>query len=135
MMRIYAAMAQNERDLISERTKAALSAAKARGTRLGGDRGYRPTVGPDSAAAAVSRRAAAERAAHRLLLEVDRLRDEGVTSCQAMARALTEREVPTPGGGQGLDAHHRGEVAGADGGHARGRGAWGSDSGIASMLF
>ena len=33
MMRIYAAMAQKERELISERTKAALRAAKARGRR------------------------------------------------------------------------------------------------------
>lgn len=100
MMRIYAAMAQKERELISERTRAALAAAKARGARLGGDRGYRPAVGPDSAAAAVSRRGAAERAAHRLLLEVDRLREEGVTSRQALARALTERGVPTPQNGK-----------------------------------
>jgi hypothetical protein len=38
MMRIYAAMAQKERELISERTKAALAAARARGKALGGDR-------------------------------------------------------------------------------------------------
>ena len=37
MMRIYAAMAQKERDLISERTRAALAAARARGRALGGD--------------------------------------------------------------------------------------------------
>ena len=39
MLRLYAAMAQKERELISERTRAALTAAKARGTVLGGDRG------------------------------------------------------------------------------------------------
>ncbi len=99
MMRIYAAMAQKERELISERTKAALGAAKARGICLGGDRGYRPSAGPNSHAAAVSRREAAEQAAHRLLLEVDRLRGEGVVSRQALARALTESGVPAPGGG------------------------------------
>jgi hypothetical protein len=42
IMRIYAAMTQKERELISERTKAALAAAQARGKALGGDRGYRP---------------------------------------------------------------------------------------------
>src|SRR5689334_22215980 len=52
MMRIYAAMAQKERELISERTKAALVAARARGRALGGDRGYRPAAGPDARAAA-----------------------------------------------------------------------------------
>ena len=100
MMRIYAAMAQKERELISERTRAALAAAKARGARLGGDRGYRPAAGPDSGAAAVARRVAAERAAHRLLLEVNRLREEGVTSRQALARALTQRGVSTPRDGK-----------------------------------
>ena len=34
MMRIYGAMAQKERELISEHTRAALAAAKARGTVL-----------------------------------------------------------------------------------------------------
>jgi DNA invertase Pin-like site-specific DNA recombinase len=34
MMRIYAAMAQKERELISERTRAALTAARARGRVL-----------------------------------------------------------------------------------------------------
>jgi DNA invertase Pin-like site-specific DNA recombinase len=100
MMRVYAAMAQKERELISDRTKAALAAAKARGARLGGDRGHRPTAGPDSQAASVARRGMAERAAHRLLLEVDHLRQAGIVSRQALARALTERGVPTPQGAQ-----------------------------------
>src|SRR3954447_11256520 len=83
MMRVYAAMAQKERELISERTRAALAAAKAGGTVLGGDRGYRPSAGPCAAAAANSRVADADRTAHRLLLELATLRDEGVESHQA----------------------------------------------------
>jgi DNA invertase Pin-like site-specific DNA recombinase len=99
MLRIYAAMAQKERELISERTRAALAAAKARGTVLGGDRGYRPPTGPDAAAASAARREAAELAAHRLHLELERLRAEGVKGHAEMARALTARGVPTPRGG------------------------------------
>ncbi len=64
MMRIYAAMAQKERELISVRTRAALAAALARGMVLGGDRGYRPPEGPSAAAAALARRQTAEQAAH-----------------------------------------------------------------------
>ena len=99
MMRIYAAMAQKERELISERTRAALAAAKARGQRLGGDRGYRPVAGPDATAAACARVVAAEQAAHRVALELDALQASGVTTHAGLARALTERGVPTPRGG------------------------------------
>jgi DNA invertase Pin-like site-specific DNA recombinase len=98
MMRVYAAMAQKERELISERTRAALVAAKARGRALGGDRGYRPAAGPDATRAAQARREAAERAAHQLVLELERLQVEGVSSQAALARALNERGVPTPTG-------------------------------------
>jgi DNA invertase Pin-like site-specific DNA recombinase len=98
MMRIYAAMAQKERELISERTRAALAAAKARGAALGGDRGYRPLTGPDAKAAALARAEAADQAAHRLLLEVAALREVGVTTHLGLAQALTERGVLTPRG-------------------------------------
>ena len=98
MIRVYAAMAQKERELISERTKAALAAARARGAVLGGDRGYRPSMGPCAAAAAKSRAESASRAAHRLSLEIARLRADGVTTLVGLARSLTERGVPTPAG-------------------------------------
>jgi DNA invertase Pin-like site-specific DNA recombinase len=91
MLRIYVAMAQKERELISERTRAALAAAKARGTALGGDRGYRPAKGPDATSAAQARRASADRLAHRLGLELDRLRAEGLDGHAAQARALNSR--------------------------------------------
>ena len=100
MMRVYAAMAQKERELISARTKAALGAAKARGAVLGGDRGYRPSAGPNAAAAAMSRIERADRVAHRLWFEIEQLKDEGVSTMIGLARALTERRVPTPRNGQ-----------------------------------
>ncbi|HEY8614309.1 MAG TPA: recombinase family protein, partial [Roseomonas sp.] len=99
MMRVYAAMAQKERELISERTRAALAAARARGAVLGGDRGWRPPSPPCAAAAAHARQEEATRTAHRLALEVEALREEGITTYQGLAHALAERGVPTPRGG------------------------------------
>ena len=98
MLRVYAAMAQKERELISERTRAALAAARARGSVLGGDRGWRPAVPPSAAAAARTRVDQAKQAAHRLVLEMEALQAEGITSRQGLARALTERGVLTPRG-------------------------------------
>jgi len=100
MMRLYAAMAQKERELISERTRLALAAARARGAQLGGDRGYRPTEAPNATAAAQARVQAADQIAHRLMLDVEQLRAAGVTTLQGLARALTERGVPTPRAGR-----------------------------------
>ena len=96
MMRIYAAMAQKERELISERTRAALSAAKARGAVLGGDRGYRPSSAPSAAAATAARADEADRTAHRVGIEIARLQRSGVTTLVGLARELTALGVPTP---------------------------------------
>ena len=96
MMRIYAAMAQKEHALISERTRAALATAKARGAVLGGDRGYRPSVAPCAAAAANARVGEADRTAHRVRLETERLQRGRVTTLVELARELTALRVPTP---------------------------------------
>ncbi|MFC0386875.1 recombinase family protein [Muricoccus vinaceus] len=98
MMRVYAAMAQKERELISERTRVALAAARARGAVLGGNRGWRPPTPPCAVAAAQARQEEAIRTAHRLALEVEAIRVEGVTTHLGLARALTRRGVPTPQG-------------------------------------
>jgi hypothetical protein len=63
------------------------------------------------------RRAATERA-QRLLLEVDRLREEGITSGQALAGALAARVVPMSRDGaegwQSVDPHDHGTIAGRE---------------------
>lgn len=98
-----ALVAELEAGLVSERTKAALAAAKARGVKLGGDRGYRPPQAPDatlgSRAAAEKRIRKADHAAHGLLPVIAELRAAGASSLHALAAGLTERGVSTPRGG------------------------------------
>ncbi len=62
------------------------------------DRGYRQSAGPDAAAAAQARRSGAERVAHRLVLDLERLRAERLVAHAALARTLTASDVPTPRG-------------------------------------
>ena len=95
-MRIYAAMAQKKRELVSERTRAALAAVNERGAVLGGDRGYRPPMAPCAAAAANARADEADRTAHRIGIEIDRLRRSGFTTLVGVARELTALGIPTP---------------------------------------
>jgi DNA invertase Pin-like site-specific DNA recombinase len=96
-----ASVAELEAGLISERTKAALAAAKARGVRLGNPNGARALRGKQSgnkeAVAAV--KANAERRAATLRSIVDDLRSQGITTVRAIASALSERGVLTPRGG------------------------------------
>ncbi|SEH34295.1 Site-specific DNA recombinase [Methylobacterium sp. 275MFSha3.1] len=97
---ILAAVAEHEAKAISDRTKAALAAAKARGVKLGGDRGHMPTIAPRGYAAslAVRQGKAADRAAN-LLPVIAEIRSAGATSLQAVADALNARGIPTARGG------------------------------------
>jgi hypothetical protein len=79
--------------------QAALTRCRQLGAVLGGDRGWRPSKPPCAAAAAQARQEEATRTAHRLALQVEVLRAEGVTTNAGMARALTDRGVATPRGG------------------------------------
>jgi len=86
MLHIYAALAEKERRLIGERTKAALQAAKARGVVLGGHREQSD----------INAQAADDRASElaRVFAQVAAL------SVRPAAEELTRRGVPTPSGGR-----------------------------------
>ncbi len=96
---IMAVVAQEERRMISERTKAALAAAKANGKRLGGNRGSVLSAKAQEAGRLAQSNRSAARAAD-LAPVIAELKAAGFTSLGALARALTERGIPTSRGGE-----------------------------------
>jgi DNA invertase Pin-like site-specific DNA recombinase len=99
---ILALVAQQEREAISSRTKAALAAAKARGQRLGNPNGADPLrrAAKGNTAAVGALKDAADRHAANLRPIVDDLRGRGVSSLPAIAAALNEMRMETPRGGR-----------------------------------
>ncbi len=100
VLHLYAALAEKERALISQRTKAALAAAKARGVKLGGDRGGPAPDATVRGKAVDVRRSRALEAARDLLPEV--LAAKGAlgedATVRAIARELTRRGIKTVSG-------------------------------------
>jgi len=85
MLHVYAAFAEEERRMIAQRTKEALAAAKARGTRLGS-----PTIGARS-------RARADANAERLRAFVQPLAIAGISASE-IARRLNASKITTANG-------------------------------------
>jgi DNA invertase Pin-like site-specific DNA recombinase len=96
---IMAVVAQDEARRISERTKAALQAAKKRGKVLGGFRGFMPTARMSKLAAEALRERTDARAAD-LAPIIKELQEAGKTSLRAIAAGLNERGIPTARGGE-----------------------------------
>lgn len=95
MLTQMAAVAELEAGLISERTKAALAAAKERGAVLGGFRG----VKVDPAQGLAERQRRATDFADRVRQEVESLKAQGAASLRDIASRLNERGIRTRRGG------------------------------------
>jgi DNA invertase Pin-like site-specific DNA recombinase len=94
MLHLYAAFAEKERSLISQRTRAALAAAKERGVVLGS-----ATLHIARERAIASNQAAADERAAKVLPIIRKAQKAGATSLRAIAQVLNDRGIPTPRGG------------------------------------
>jgi DNA invertase Pin-like site-specific DNA recombinase len=96
---IMAVVAQAERKAISERTKAALAAAKARGAKLGNPK-LKPGTKRMARAASQAAQASARARAEDLRDSVADARSKGATTLQAIADHFNELGIATPRGGR-----------------------------------
>lgn len=97
---IMAAVAQAERKAISRRTKEALAAAKARGVKLGGNRGNAADLRLGAAASAARRTGVANARARKVARQIEIARQNGATSLNDIAEALNSRGIMTARGGR-----------------------------------
>ena len=96
MLHIYAALAEKERRMISERTRAALASRKRQGAELGNRTNLEVAQIKGAASTAEAARRFAENAAPVIL----QIRDSGVASLRGIAAALNARGVRTARGGR-----------------------------------
>jgi DNA invertase Pin-like site-specific DNA recombinase len=97
---IFGALAEKERQMISERTKKALESAKKRGVKLGNPKGegFTPEIQTlGVVAASQSRKEKADILAERVRPMIERLQTEGL-SLRRIATRLTDDGIKTPRG-------------------------------------
>jgi DNA invertase Pin-like site-specific DNA recombinase len=94
MLHLYAALAEKERRLISERTKTALGVKRAQGVKLGNPRNIRK-AGDLGRKALIS---AADQFARDILPAVNAIRSAGTTSLGGISEALNKQGVRTARG-------------------------------------
>ena len=96
MLHLYAALAEKERRLISERTQSALAQRKAQGARLGN----RSNAAEAAARGRQVQKAEAAAFAANVLPIIEALRSSGVRDLRGLAAALNNRGVRTARGGR-----------------------------------
>ncbi len=96
MLHLYAALAEKERRLISERTRAALAQRKAHGARLGNP----SNAGQAAALGREVQTSEANRFAANIIPVIDSIKATGVSSLGAIAVALNNRGIRSARGGR-----------------------------------
>jgi DNA invertase Pin-like site-specific DNA recombinase len=96
MLHLFAALAEKERRLISERTKAALQAKKAAGATLGN----RANLGQAGLLGRTVQVCAADEFARTVLPTIEAVRKAGAKTLAEIAEALNQRGVRSATGGQ-----------------------------------
>jgi DNA invertase Pin-like site-specific DNA recombinase len=107
MLHIYAALAEKERALIADRTRAALAQKKAQGTVLGN----RTNLRDSQAKGVAANQKAADAFAANVLPIVRQIQAAGATTHRAIAQALNDRGVRTARGGDWHDSTVRNLLA------------------------
>jgi DNA invertase Pin-like site-specific DNA recombinase len=97
---ILAAVAEHEAKMISERTRAALQAAKKRGVKLGGTgENCAQIAAKGNRASARVRSEAAQRRAADLLPVIEQCKANGAVTLRQIAAQLNQRQIPASRGG------------------------------------
>jgi DNA invertase Pin-like site-specific DNA recombinase len=97
---VLAAFAEHEREMISQRTTAALAAAKVRGVKLGNPNGARALRGLGNAHAIVGAKAKGDAHMARVVPVIETIRGEGATSLRGIADELNRQGILTARGGR-----------------------------------